>query len=49
MKTKDGKTVTSARAAKAARRMEVTFNDGAVQTTVQGDGHKEKEGVEDGQ
>jgi exodeoxyribonuclease VII large subunit len=37
VKTRDGKTVTSAKAAKQARRMEVTFNDGVVHTTVQGD------------
>ncbi len=37
VKTQDGKTVTSAKAAKAAQRMEVTFNDGVVQTTVHGD------------
>lgn len=35
-KTKDGKTVTSAKAARAAKRMEVTFSDGVVHTTVQG-------------
>lgn len=34
VKTKDGKTVTSAKAANQARRMEVTFNDGVVQATV---------------
>ena len=50
VKTKDGKTLTSAKAAKQARRMEVTFNDGVVQTTVQGDSDsEEKEGAVDGQ
>ncbi|MGJ7512636.1 exodeoxyribonuclease VII large subunit [Variovorax sp. GT1P44] len=48
VKTKDGKTVTSARAAKQARRMEVTFNDGVVQTTVH-DANTGKEGAVDGQ
>lgn len=48
VKTKDGKTVTSAKAAKRARRMEVTFNDGVVQTTVH-DANTEKEGAVDGQ
>jgi exodeoxyribonuclease VII large subunit len=37
VKSKSGKTVTSAKAAKAARTMEVTFNDGAVQAVVHGD------------
>jgi exodeoxyribonuclease VII large subunit len=35
VKSKSGKTVTSAKAAKAAGVMEVTFNDGAVQASVQ--------------
>ena len=48
VKTKDGKTVTSAKAAKQARRMEVTFNDGVVQTTVH-DANTGKEGAVDGQ
>jgi len=43
VKSKSGKTVTSAKAAKAAGTMEVTFNDGAVQASVQGD-TKDKEG-----
>lgn len=47
-KTKDGKTVTSAKAAKAAGRMEVTFNDGVVQTTVQRGSDARKEGNADG-
>ena len=37
VKSKSGKTVTSAKAAKAAGTMEVTFNDGAVQAFVHGD------------
>jgi exodeoxyribonuclease VII large subunit len=49
VKTKDGKTVTSAKAAKAAKRMEVTFNDGVVHTTVQGSPQAGKEGSADGQ
>lgn len=49
VKTGDGKTVTSAKAAKAARRMEVTFNDGVVHTTVQGGLDTAKEGSADGQ
>lgn len=48
VKTKDGRTVTSAMAAKQARRMEVTFNDGVVQTTVH-DANTEKEGAVDGE
>lgn len=48
VKTKDGKTVTSAKAAKAAKRMEVTFNDGVVHTTVQG-GPETGKGGADGQ
>jgi exodeoxyribonuclease VII large subunit len=43
VKSKSGKTVTSAKAARAAGVMEVTFNDGAVQASVQKDA-KEKEG-----
>ena len=49
VKTKDGKTVTSAKAAKAAQRMEVTFNDGVVKATVQGDSKTGKEGAVDAQ
>jgi exodeoxyribonuclease VII large subunit len=37
VRSKSGKTVTSAKAAKAAGTMEVTFNDGAVQASVHGD------------
>lgn len=37
VKSKSGKTVTSAKAAKAAGVMEVTFNDGVVQASVEGD------------
>lgn len=48
VKTEDGKTVTSVKAAEAAQRMEVTFNDGVVHTTVQ-DARKGKEGAADGQ
>ncbi|GAO26467.1 exodeoxyribonuclease VII large subunit [Alicycliphilus denitrificans] len=43
VRSKSGKTVTSAKAAKAAGTMEVTFNDGAVQASVQGDA-KTKDG-----
>ena len=35
VKTKEGKTVTSAKAAEQARRVEVTFNDGVVQAAVE--------------
>jgi exodeoxyribonuclease VII large subunit len=49
VKTKDGRTVTSAKAAKAVKRMEVTFNDGVVHTTVQDAPEAEKEGSADGQ
>lgn len=50
VKTKDGKAVTSAKAAKAAQRMEVTFNDGVVlATTVHGESNIGKEGAVDGQ
>jgi exodeoxyribonuclease VII large subunit len=49
VKTKDGKTVTSAKAAKAAKRMEVTFNDGVVHTTVQDGQDIGAEGSADGQ
>jgi exodeoxyribonuclease VII large subunit len=48
VKTKDGKTVTSAKAAKAAKRMEVTFNDGVVHTTVHGGPDSSEEGSADG-
>jgi exodeoxyribonuclease VII large subunit len=48
VKTADGITVTSARAAIAAKRMEVTFNDGVVQTTVQDESKPRKEGAADG-
>lgn len=43
VKSESGKTVTSAKAAKAAGTMEVTFNDGAVRASVQGDA-EDKEG-----
>lgn len=49
VKTKDGKTVTSAKAAKAAKRMQVTFNDGAVLTTVQNESESSKQGDVDAQ
>jgi exodeoxyribonuclease VII large subunit len=42
---KDGKTVTSAQAARQAGNMELTFNDGAVKATVQA---KKNEGAKDG-
>lgn len=41
VKTKDGKTVKSAKAANAAKRVEVTFNDGIVHTTVS---HRREQG-----
>lgn len=45
VRSKSGKTVTSAKAAKAAGTMEVTFNDGAIQASVHGDVKgKDKEG-----
>lgn len=44
VKSKSGKTVTSAKAAKAAGTMEVTFNDGAVQASVQGDADNKEGG-----
>lgn len=49
VKAKDGKTVTSAKAARAAKRMEVTFNDGVVHTTVQSGPETGKEDGADGQ
>lgn len=49
VKAEDGYTVTSAKAAKAAKRMEVIFNDGVVQTTVQCDSEEGKEESADGQ
>jgi exodeoxyribonuclease VII large subunit len=48
VKRKDGKTVTSAKAAKLAQRIEVTFNDGVVQASVQGNSKGGKEGAVDG-
>lgn len=49
VKAKDGKTVTSAKAARAAKNMEVTFNDGIVRANVLGEPRKETEGDSDGQ
>jgi exodeoxyribonuclease VII large subunit len=48
VKRKDGKTVTSAKAAKLAQRIEVTFNDGVVQASVRGNSNSGKEGAVDG-
>jgi exodeoxyribonuclease VII large subunit len=48
VKTEDGKTVTSAKAAKLAKTMEVTFNDGVVQTSVRGESSGKVEGDFDG-
>lgn len=49
VKTKGGKTVTSARAAKEAKNMEVTFNDGVVRANVLGEPKEVPEGEADGQ
>lgn len=49
VKAKDGKTVTSTKAAKAAKRIEVTFSDGVVHATVQGGSETGKEDSADGQ
>jgi exodeoxyribonuclease VII large subunit len=48
VKTEDGKTVTSAKAARLAKTMDVTFNDGAVQTSVRGESSGKVEGDFDG-
>jgi exodeoxyribonuclease VII large subunit len=48
VKSKDGRTVTSAKAAKLAQNIEVTFNDGVVQTSVHGELKRGTQGDIDG-